>query len=370
MKDKKPATKNFLLEICSEELPSGYISPALNQLSSSLEASLLESRLKFSGVESYATPVRLVILVKSLSARQEAQREKISGPSKEAAFDKEGKPTQACLGFLKSKGAQIKDIKIESTQKGEYIFIERAMESLPVKRVLSDILPKVIASLKFPKVMRWEAGGVKFARPLRSIAALYGDEVVVFKFGSVVSSNYTRLPRYESATMETIKLKSAEDYFLKIKKYGVSVDQEQRKKDITAFLKASAKSEGGAENFNADLIETVVFLSESPTSFVGKFNKDYLELPAEILESSMAKNQKIFLLKDKRGKALGAFAAVLNGKHKDTGLIRRTFEAILNAKLKDSMLGVIPLGKFGSPVDVAYATLFLVSTEAAYITGR
>ncbi len=337
MKNKKPGTNDLLVEICSEELPAGYITPALNQLHSAFAAALNGDRLKLNAIRSFATPVRLVILIEGLSPRQESQREKISGPSKGAAFDKDGRPTQACLGFLKSKGAQIKDIQIENTQKGEYIFIEREKESLPAKKVLSDSLPKIIASLRFPKAMRWETGGVKFARPVRSILAMYGNELVAFKFGSLASSDSTRLPRYESATMEPVKIKSTGDYFLKLKKYGVVLDQEERRKKILAILESSAISEGASKEFNQALLETVTFISESPVGFTGKFAKEYLDLPVEILESSMAKNQKIFLLKDVKGKALPAFVAILNGKHKDTALIGRTFEAILNAKLKDSM---------------------------------
>ncbi|MFA5338844.1 MAG: glycine--tRNA ligase subunit beta [Candidatus Omnitrophota bacterium] len=337
MKNKKPVTPDFLMEICSEELPAGYITPALDQLHSAVSAALSGDRLKFNAIRSFATPVRLVILVEGLAPGQEPQREKINGPSKEAAFDKDGRPTQACLGFLKSKGAEIKDIKIENTQRGEYIFIERAKESLPAGKVLSDSLPKIIASLKFPKAMRWEAGGVKFARPVRSILALYGDERVPFKFGSLASSDSTRLPRYESAVMEPVKIRSAGDYFLKLKKYGVILDQEARRKKILAILKDSARAEDAAAEYNQALLETVTFLSESPVGFTGKFAKEYLELPVEVLESSMAKNQKIFLLKDNKGRALPAFVAILNGKHKDTALIRGTFESILNAKLKDSI---------------------------------
>jgi glycyl-tRNA synthetase beta chain len=106
---------------------------------------------------------------------------------------------------------------------------------------------------------------------------------------------------------------------------------------IYAFLKDAAKKEGASDNFNMTLLETVSYLSEAPSGFLGKFSKDYLDLPAEVLESSMAKNQKIFLLKDSKGKALASFAGVLNGKRKDISLIRQTFESILNAKLKDSM---------------------------------
>ncbi len=337
MKKKNVMQTGLLLEIGCEELPAGYIPPAIEQLRTSLEAGLKDARIGFGRIVSYATPVRLIVLAEGISARQESQREKIVGPSKAAAFDKDGKPTQACLGFLKSKDARIENIKIEDTPKGEYLFIERAMESLPAKKVLAEILPKLIVSLRFPKVMKWESGGVRFARPVRSIVALLGDEVVPFRFGSLQSSNLSRLPRYESAGMATVKINSVNDYFVKLKKYGIEADGDKRKASIAAMLKNAAKAEGASEDFNSALLETVSYLSESPSGFTGKFSGDYLDLPVEVLESSMAKNQKIFLLKDNRGKALPVFAGVPNGKRKDISGIRGTFEAILNAKLKDSM---------------------------------
>jgi len=333
----KNTTKDFLLEIGCEEIPAGYLPPAENQLRSLIESGLKESRIGFGNISSFSTPVRIVVRVEEIAARQEAQREKISGPSKEAAFDKDGRPTQACLGFLKSKGAEIRDVKIETTPKGEYLFIERARESLPTRKVLSVILPKAISSLKFPKVMKWQTGGVKFARPVRSILALYADEIVPFKYGSLDSSDHTRMPRYKSAVMGTAKVRSVNDYFLKLKAWGVELSGDRRNSKISSFLKDAAKKEGASDNFNTALLDTVSYLSESPSGFVGKFSKDYLELPAEVLESSMAKNQKIFLLKDSKGKALASFVGILNGKRKDITLIRHTFEAILNAKLRDSM---------------------------------
>ncbi|MFA6355903.1 MAG: glycine--tRNA ligase subunit beta [Candidatus Omnitrophota bacterium] len=338
MKEKKNTQRDLLLEIGCEELPAGYIPPAKDQLRANIESGLKDARIGFGRITSYATPVRLIVLAEGISSRQESQREKISGPSKAAAFDKDGKPTPACLGFLKSKGAEIRDIKIENTPKGEYLFIERAMESLPVKKVLADILPKAIGSLKFPKVMKWpEAGGVKFARPIRYVLALLGDETIGFKFGSLSSSDFIRMPRYESAVMGPVRIRSVKDYFLKLKKFGIEPDGEKRKDRILSLLKASAKAEGASGEFNTALLDTVSYLSESPSGFTGKFSKDYLDLPVEVLESSMAKNQKIFLLKDAKGRALPAFVGVLNGKRKDISGICSTFEAILNAKLKDSM---------------------------------
>ncbi len=337
MGNKKDINKEFLFEIGTEELPAGYIEPALDHLRSSVEAALKNSRLKFDRIKALGTPNRLVVHITGLPLRQEAQREKISGPSKEMAFDKEGKPTQACLGFLRSKKAQLKDISIETTPRGEYLFIEREKESLTTKKILADLLAPLMASIRFPKVMRWDDSGVRFARPVRWILALYGSETVSIKFGRLTASNITRLPRYISPVMRSVKIKSIKDYFKTLEKYNVILDQEERRGRIAEILKRSAKQAGAADNFNTGLLATVNYLVESPVGFVGNLRKEYLDLPVDVLESSMAKNQKIFLLKDKSGKALPYFAAIINGKREDTAAIRKTFEAILNAKLKDSM---------------------------------
>ncbi len=336
MKNKKDASKEFLLEIGTEELPAGYIEPALKQLRETLESSRKVGTLNFSSLDVFGTPNRLVVYLRGLSTPP-PQREKIIGPSKEMAFDKDGKPTQACLGFLRSKEAELKDLHTESTPRGEYVFIEKTKESPPIKKFLAATIPNLIATIKFPKVMRWDGSGVRFARPVRWILALLDSEAVGIKFGKLTASDTTRLPRYISPAMKPVKIKSAKDYFRTLEKFNIILNQEERHDKITTVLKKSASASGAADNFNADLVRTVNYLVESPVGFVGKFRKEYLDLPVEVLESSMAKNQKIFLLKDKGGKTLPYFAAIINGKRKDTAMIRKTFEAILNAKLKDSI---------------------------------
>lgn len=337
MKNKKELLKkDFLLEIGCEELPSGYIEPVISHLRLSTQMLLGNSRITFDEIKVYGTPNRLVIYAAGLRSRQEPQRERINGPSEEAAFDKEGKPTQACVGFLKSKGADLKDIFIESTQKGKYVFIEREKESFPAKKILLEILPALITSIRFPKAMRWNSSAVRFARPIRWLAALYGTETISFKLGGLTASNKTRLPRYLSPAMEPVMIKSVSDYFEILKKCAVIVDQNVRERRITAILKNAAKKLNAAEDFNTTLIKTVTYLSESPVGFTGKLNREYLRLPVEVLESSMAKNQRIFLLKDRKKEALPYFVGIINGRRKNIKPISRTFEAILNAKLKDS----------------------------------
>lgn len=337
MKSDKEIIKDFLLEIGVEELPSNYIGRVLLQLRSSVEEALNDSRLRFNRISVFGTPNRLVIYVEGLPLRQGLQREKIIGPAKEIAFDKDGEPTEACLGFLKSKGAKLKDVIVETTSRGEYIFIERAKQSSTTKSVLIDLLPAIIASVRFPKLMRWHAKDVRFARPIRWLLALFDSGVINFRLGNLTASNLTRVPRYSNPSMGIIKITSINDYFNKLKKYKVLLNQEIRKRRIAAILKDLASDLGAANNFNEELIETVTYLVESPFGFVGKFKKEYLHLPVKVLESSMAKSQRIFLLKDKDGKALAHFVAIINGRHKNIDGIRSTYEAILDAKLKDSI---------------------------------
>lgn len=337
MKPKERAKKDFLLEIGLEELPSNYIGQALLQLRSLTEEALKNSRLNFNEMDIYGTPNRIVIYIKGISERQEQQREKIIGPSKEMAFDKEGKPTKACLGFLKSRGANLKDIFVEATPRGEYVFIERAKESKSTKAVLSDLLPALIGSVRFPKTMRWDESGRRFARPIRWLLSLYDCEVLNFRLGDLIASNLTRSPRYLNPSMETLKINSIKDYFEKLGKHKVILNQELRRKRISQILKNLANGLGAANDFNQELTESVAYLVESPIGFVGKFKKEYLRLPVEVLQSSLAKNQRIFLVKDEKQKALPHFIAIINGGHKNIDGIKAAYEAILDAKLKDSI---------------------------------
>lgn len=337
MNPKNELTKDLLVEAGVEELPSNYLYQALLQLRSSVEEGLKNSRLNFSEINVFGTPNRLVIYAKGLPLRQAPQREKIIGPSKEIAFDKEGKPTSACLGFLKSKAGALRDIFVEATPRGEYIFIERNKESKATKAVLSEILPGIISAIKFPKLMKWDESGIRFARPIRWALALYGSQVVNFKLGKLAASNWTHLPRYLSPSMQAIKVTSAKDYFDKLEEYRFILDQNTRQEKIRVILKDLARGVGAANDFNEELIGSVTYLVESPIGFVGKFKREYLRLPAEVLESSMAKNQRIFLLKDRKGKALPYFAAIINRKSKNVEGIISTYEAILDAKLKDSI---------------------------------
>lgn len=337
MKRKKKTTKDFLLEIGVEELPSNYINQALLQLRPSIEEGIKNSRLDFGEINVFGTPNRLVIYVKDLPLRQELQREKIIGPSKEIAFDKEGKPTAACLGFLKSKNARLEDISVEATPKGEYIFLERNKESKATKTVLLNLLPGIITSIKFPKLMRWDGSGTRFARPIRWLLSLYGSEVINFRLGNLTASNSSRLSRFLSPSMQVVKVASIKDYFAKLKKYKIILNQKTRQERIRAILKDLASRLGAIDDFNEDLIETVTYLVESPIGFAGKFKKEYLHLPVEVLEGSMAKNQRIFLVKDKKGRALPYFISIINRKSKNIEGIKSTYEAILDAKLKDSI---------------------------------
>ncbi len=337
MRHKKTTTKDYLLEVGVEELPSNYIGQALRELRSSIEGALKNSRLNCSEINVFGTPNRLIIHLKGLPLRQGRQLEKIIGPSKEMAFDKMGKPTQACLGFLKAKGAKLKDIFVETTPRGEYTFIKRTVESKATSTLLFDLLPGIIASIKFPKTMRWDESGLRFARPIRWLLSLYDSEVINFRLGKLTASNTTRSPRYLSPSMQAIVVNSIKDYFNALEKYNVISNQEVRHKKITAILKNLTKDLGAANNFDEELTEAVTYLVESPVGFVGKFKKGYLSLPVEVLESSLAKNQKIFLVVDENGKALPYFVAIINGSHKNIEGIRLTYEAILDAKLRDSI---------------------------------
>jgi len=325
--------RDFLLEIGAEEIPSGFIEPALSQLRQKTEELLKQERLAFSKIDTMATPRRLVLFIKDLAQRQEQASETKWGPPKSAAFDKEGKPTRVYDGFKKSQGAEDSQIRVlEREGKGEYLCLKKELPAQPTRQVLPEVLPGLITSIHFAKTMKWD-GTLSFARPLRWLLAVYGKDIIKFKLGNLVSGNVTYGHRILSPG--PFKVKETDDYFSAIKKAGIILDQRERRTCIEKQLYQQADKIGALKDFNKDLLDEVNYLAESPVLIYGNFKDEYLELPTEVLTTTMGKHQKLFSFFSKKG-LLPEFAAVLNGKLKSTVQVRKNYESILEAKLKDS----------------------------------
>ena len=173
--------KDFLLEINVEELPPSYVRPALDKLKSAFIEKLKENRIAHGDVAVFGTAAVLICYIKDMSLRQEELSLEISGPPKKVAFDENNKPTPQGMGFAKNQGVDVKDLKIKQTPKGEYVFIVKKIKSRPTKEVLRAIVPDSIKSISFPKTMKWDDSGARFARPIESILVLLDKENIKLK---------------------------------------------------------------------------------------------------------------------------------------------------------------------------------------------
>ncbi|MFH1478439.1 MAG: glycine--tRNA ligase subunit beta [Candidatus Omnitrophota bacterium] len=315
----KEDTRDFLLDIKTEELPASYIEGACDYLENSFrkESILLGRDEKDLSIVLFAAKDSLCTYIKDLPIEQKESFEEILGPPKHIAYDSSGAPTMATIGFAKKLGVKVEDLKEKPTPRGEYVVIEKKKHARNTIDILKEISPLIIKTIPFPKTMKWDDSGVSFARPIKSIAALFGKENIPIEIGSV--------------PQEILEATSPEKYCKKLKKASF------RKEEIKNLVKRSMKELDADEVIDNNLLEEVNFLVNSPRVFIGGFDKKFLELPQDVLKASMAKHQRIFpVVKDK--KLVNKFIAVIeDGKKRDMKAIKKNYEFILEAKLKDSL---------------------------------
>jgi glycyl-tRNA synthetase beta chain len=326
--------RDYLLEIGCEEIPAGFVGPALWYGGQQFDEVLKKARLSFDRVDIYGTPRRLTYIVRKLSDRQEALEETVLGPPKSVAFDKEGNPTKAALGFAKAQGVDVSALQVFPTTRGEYLGIKKALRPRPVSEVLSELVSAWIPAIPFKKTMRWADLDVRFARPVHWIVSLYGEEVIPISFGNVTAGKTTFGHRFLSPG--AIVLSSPAGYFDKLAAADVFVDLEVRKEKIRAGIKEAEARIGRKWVEDEPLVETVANLVEYPVVLVGRFPEKYLTLPREILITSMRVNQKYFVFEDDRGNLFPGFAFVSNMRVPDNRVVITGNERVIRARLSDA----------------------------------
>jgi len=221
-------TKDLIFEIGTEELPAKYIPAAIEQFKERASDKFKSVALTYESIRVYATPRRLILFVKDLIDKQDDYTINIKGPTKKSAFDGQGNPTKALVGFLNGQKARLEDIKIRELNGSEYIYIDKEISGRYTIDLLKEILPDIIKSLNFPKSMRWGNHDIRFARPIRWLLAIYGNEVIKFDIEGVSSSNFTYGHRFLSNGKLVIE--SADEFFSKLEEAYVIYDQDKRKK--------------------------------------------------------------------------------------------------------------------------------------------
>lgn len=336
----RPAVAELLLEIGTEELPYQFIQPALRALADSAERLLKEHRLSHGAIRTLATPRRLVLAVDALANRQTPTVKEAMGPSKAVAFDAGGQATRAAIGFAGSQGLAVTDLEIRLTPRGEYVFAVKREPGRQTQAVLADVLPGVIGGLSFPKTMRWNATGMRFARPIRWLLALYDGQTVKVQIGGLSTGKHTRGHRHHTASrmggQQGLPVKHLASYLRVLERHHVIADQDRRRTMILAQLTSLARSAAGLLHRDEDLLQQAVFSTEDPHAILGQFNPQYLSLPKEILMTAMKEQQGFFSLMQSDGSLLPRFIAVTNMKLPDMDLIRRGNERVLAARLADA----------------------------------
>jgi glycyl-tRNA synthetase beta chain len=329
--------KEFLLEIGTEEIPAGMLDFAVKDLQRVAEEYFDKNEIGFSGVKVYGTPRRLVLYVKSLMEAQEDKVIEKRGPAKSVAYDKDGNPTKAAIGFAKGQGVDVSDICVIKTDKGEYICVRKTRAGRKTKEVLSEILPQTILNIPFKKSMRWSDITIRFVRPIHWILALFGGQVIDFSVGNIKSGNLSCGHRFLSPSKFAVK--DFKNYKNELKKRYVLVEADKRKEVIAKDISNIEKRTGLELIKDDELLDHVANLVEYPVTVNGKFDEKFLKLPKEVLINSMKEHQKYFAMSKKnknKSEITNSFINVINTKPKNLNVVIKGNERVLRARLSDA----------------------------------
>ncbi|NLI81770.1 MAG: glycine--tRNA ligase subunit beta [Deltaproteobacteria bacterium] len=326
--------ETLYLEIGSEEIPAGYIRPALDAMSMEMVRFLDDKRIAHGIPFTTGTPRRLVLMVPDVAPEQESCTIEVFGPPRQVAFDESGRPTKAAEGFARGQGVSVEEIRIRETPKGEYLCVVREEAGLPTKDLLEKMLPDFVAHIPFPKSMRWGSLSVTFARPVHTLVALLGRETLRFQYGDVESGNRSRGHRFMSPQWVTFVDYPA--YVGELKRHYVILDMEERKGLIREGIQKAARTVGGKILEDEELLDEVTQLVEYPQPLVGEFEEKYLELPPELLITVIKKHQRYFAVTGQNGNLLRYFVTVANTVPRDFQLVAAGNARVVRARLEDA----------------------------------
>ncbi|MDW7773101.1 MAG: glycine--tRNA ligase subunit beta [Desulfobulbaceae bacterium] len=330
----------LLFEIGTEEIPAGYIKPALEYFGRAAKKHFAELGLACGEIRTLGTPRRLTLVVDDLQERQPDRVVEHIGPSAQAGFDKEGVPTRAALGFARSRGVDVHDLKVVATAKGEYLVAVEDVKGVATGELLPEILPALIREMPFPKSMRWGQGDMAFVRPIQWLLALFNGREIRFSFAETTSGATTRGHRF-MGLRQPIAVNGFAQYQGQLKENWVLVDQRERREIVVAEVKKAVQEhvvKGQAEPvLDEELVATVTNLVEYPWGVCGTFDDKFLELPREVLVTSMREHQKYFPVIGRDGNLLSLFVAVNNTRIDDLTLAVSGHQRVLRARLEDAL---------------------------------
>lgn len=326
---------DLLFELGTEELPPKALKTLSDALRDNFAANLQSNDFTFDSIENYATPRRLALIIRNLADSQPDKNVERLGPAVAAAFNDDGSAKPAAVGFAKSCGVEVDQLDRIETEKGERLGYTIAQKGQPLSKLIEDMLNSALKKLPIPKPMRWGNSPAQFIRPVHWTVLLHGSSVLEATILDTKTGNVSRGHRFMAEG--NVSLHDADDYVNKLKAEHVIVDFEERQQLIEEQVKAEAKKLGGVAQISPELLEEVTGLVEWPVALTGKFDDEFLSVPAECLISSMAEHQKYFHVLDKDGKLMPNFITVSNIESKRPQSVIEGNEKVIRPRLADAM---------------------------------
>jgi len=326
---------DLLYEIGTEELPAGYLAPALEQLAAEVRRLLGENRLGADEVRTAGTPRRITLAVTGLPERQPAVHGRTVGPPARVAFDGDGAPTAAAEGFARRMGVPVGALEVEETEKGPYVVARWEEPGRATAELLPDVLERATAAVGFPKSMHWGKDGFQFARPIRWIVALLGDEVLSLRLAGVAAGRATRGHPFLARGPVELRNASFDDYLDALRDHFVIADVGERRSIIRREIESVLERHGSSVEDEV-LLEEVANMVEFPHAVEGRFNDHFLEVPASVLCAAMKEHQRYFPVRDAEGRLVARFVTVSNRPPEHDDIVREGNERVLGARLGDA----------------------------------
>jgi len=325
---------DFLLEIGSEEIPAGFIGGACEYLKSEFKKRLTDAGIGFNNIDSDGTPRRTYVHITGLAEQQDDREDTIMGPPASVAFDADGNLTKAGAGFVKSKGLDEGSLTKVETDRGVYLSGVKKTKGVPTRDFIQNILVDVIKSIPFRKSMHWGDKSFRYARPVHWFVSIFGGKVIDFEIEGIKSGNKTMGHRIHAN--EYFEVKDFEDYKETLKKAKVYYSSAARIEEMRRQVAQIEKETGYKVDLDEELLETVAGLVECPVALMGEFEDKYLNIPAEVLITSMKNHQKYFYVTDKDGNLVNKFIGVSNTAPNDPALVTKGYARVLRARLADA----------------------------------
>jgi glycyl-tRNA synthetase beta chain len=325
--------KDLLLEIGCENLPSGYLTGALELLEKLIREGLGTNRIPYGALEVEGTPRRLVVHITELGSKQESIEERIVGPPVSAGIGPDGAFTKAADGFARSQGVAADKLVRVQTDRGEYLALVKRIAGKTSTSLLRQMIPAICSNVKFPKMMRWDSSDFRFARPVRWVVALIGDKVLKFKLGNLTSSRMTRLSPYFE---DEVELQGIQHYFDLLARNGIILKTEKRRKVVEKMARKEAAATGGRLVEDSELTASVANLLETPVVLAGRFSEDFLKLPREVIVTALKSHQRYFSVEGSSGQLEPYFIAFADGARRNKREILKGYERVLQARLADA----------------------------------